>query len=234
MSAIIDALGALLAGDPVEHGRLLPSCTAEAFAAEAFGEAAIRELFARNPNPLSAVPHVILTDRYAAVFDADAGGREQALLVEIHDQRIARVWRLGEGAADRAVEPTLCVGADPFLGQEREAVAFDARDFPSLDPTAGPAVAAALAESLAHRLEAADTADRRVIALRAFSAGPLTAVLAQVLGPRTPPTLIAIALRLAGGACVRAWRVTDGRRTQRIFDDLTTLRDSRASQRDSS
>jgi hypothetical protein len=221
MSISIDTLRALLAGDHVEHGRLLPTCTAEAFGAEAFGEIAIRELFARNPVPLSPTPHLILADRYAAVFDADASGCEQALILETYDGRIARIWRLGEGALDVTAEPKLRTAMDPFLNQNRQTVAFDAEDFPYLDPVAAPAVAGALMEAVDCRLEVTDTADRRVIALRAFSAGPLTAALAQMIGPRTPPLLIAIALRLDDGGCVRAWRVLDKARAYPILGDLT-------------
>ncbi|MGH7107975.1 MAG: hypothetical protein ACREFT_15880 [Acetobacteraceae bacterium] len=167
---------------------------------------------------------MIVRDRYTAVFDADESGREQALIAETYDERIARLWRVGEGVADMTAEPALRVAIDPFLSQMREAVAFNAEEFPYLDAHAGPVVADALAEVSAGDLQATDAADRRVVALRALSAGALTAVLAQVLCPRSAPILIAIALRLQGGTSVRTWRVSDGLRPQRVLVDLTASR----------
>jgi hypothetical protein len=221
MRVIVDTLRTLLAGDPIERGRLLPVCTAEAFGVEASGEIAIRELFARNRAPLSPSPHLVSTDRHLALFDTDPCGREQALFIETYHQRITRLWRLGQGVADVLVEPRLRVAIDPFLQQSRETIAFDAEDFPDVDSAAVPAIAGALAEVVGGSLGAADTADRRVIALRAFSAGTLAAVLAQLVGPRASPVLFAAALWLDGGSCVRTWHVADQPRTDLILDDLT-------------
>jgi hypothetical protein len=228
MSSTVETLRALVAGEPIDRGRLLHGCIGEAFGTEVFGEHAIRELFARNLSPLSSTPHWIVGERHVAVFDADAKGHQQALFVDVYGERIARLWRLGEGSADAMAEPRLRVAIDPFLNQRRESVDFAAGDFPTLDPDAAQPMATALAQIVEGPLGPHASADRRVIALRAFSAGSLAASLGCVLSPRTAPMLAAVAVRLAAGRAVRSWCVLDAPRAVPVLDDLTMGRSDHA------
>ena len=207
-----DAIRALAAGDPRGASALLPACRARAFGAEAFGPAAIVELFARNPRPLSPAPAVVEGERTLWICDADLEGREQAWLADLHDGRVARLWRVGDGPPDDAAEPALAFAFDVFLNQDRSPVAFRAEDHPNLAAEAGPALAKVASAAAAGPDPERPAAQGRTFVLRALSAGDRGAALICAQGPGLPPRLGVAAFRFFGPEAVHSRLVWDGER----------------------
>ncbi len=104
-------------------------------------------------------------------------GDEAALVADLYDGRLGRVWRLGPGEPP-AAEPFVAVAFDPDLRQERGHVYLDTADHPELAPDAVAGVAAAGQAMIDRRGAALHRA--RAFTVRAFSAGERTAALFAV------------------------------------------------------
>lgn len=115
---------------------LLGNCRLEWGEGEAYGEEAIGEAFRAAPLALDTGT-VIATSATMAWFGEDA-----ALVADLYDGHIGRLWRIGAGPAP-APEPAVAVAFDPDLHQERGTVCCRAEDHPQLDAAAVPAVIAA-------------------------------------------------------------------------------------------
>ena len=156
-----DALIALAAGRrPVDAGgdRLLGACRLHWADVELFGEEAVLELFRAAPLDLGGAM-AVATPTGAALIGADA-----ALVADLYDGRIGRLWRLGAGEPPEA-EPFVAVAFDPDLRQQRGHVHFRAEDHPALPAGARDAVLAA-----GHALIDLPGAHRaRAFAIRAFA-----------------------------------------------------------------
>ena len=123
-----DAMVALAAGDREavrRADRLLGSCRLMWAGAEAFGEEAVLELFRASPLDLADAT-LVETGRSAALVGDDA-----ALVADLYEGRIGRLWRIGSGEPPEA-EPFVAVAFDPDLRQERGHVHFRAEDHPDL------------------------------------------------------------------------------------------------------
>lgn len=180
MTDALDTVRALLAGTPGAGRGLRPACTACAFGGEAFGPAMIAELFGRHPRPLSPTPHVVRTAAGLAMFDTDAEGCEQAVVADLYDGHIGRLWRVGATAEanllDPFAEPALNVAFDPFLNQQRDPVALLASGHPDLEASALRAL-----ETLGRDLAEAHSGDSaRALVVRAFGSERRAAALLAV------------------------------------------------------
>ena len=170
MSAALQTIGEVLAGQPKAAQALLGPCRTWAYGAEAFGGVMACELFARQPAPLSPDTHVVTAETAMAVFDVDAQGREQAVFADLYGGAIGRLWRLGDGVVDAAAEPALFMASDSVMTQVRTDLAFAASDHPNLNAAAIPALLD-LTGRVAHadRDGGAPVVEARAFVIRAFS-----------------------------------------------------------------
>ena len=122
-------LRALAAGkSPPQSGALLQPCRLAAFGAETYGEEAIIESFRRAPlDEREPQSRSITADHAALVWD------DKALIADLADGYVARLWRLGPGTP-LARECAVSVPFDPVLAQSRDLTGFRASDHPGLDP----------------------------------------------------------------------------------------------------
>lgn len=169
---LLPHLTALARGERPADDRLLGNCRMEWGGGEAYGEEAILESFRASPFAPGAHATLVETPMAAAWI-----GETSALIADLYDGRIGRLWRLGEGAAPEP-EPAVAVAFDPDLQQARGELLWRAEDHPELarDMAAEVATAAAaLARDTRTPMHRA-----RVFVLRAFSAGATSAVLFAV------------------------------------------------------
>ncbi|WP_425228912.1 hypothetical protein [Sphingomonas sp.] len=159
---------ALAAGRRPADDGLLGNTLLEWGAGEAYGEEAILELFRAAPFAPGDGAVLIESARSVAWVGADA-----ALVADLYDGRIGRLWRLGPGAPP-AAEPAVAVAFDPDLQQQRGEVYARADDHPDLAATAIPQVLA-VGEALIALLGPAHRA--RAFLTRAFSADRCTVAL---------------------------------------------------------
>ncbi len=124
MSAI-RTLENLARGDRVRDA-LLPPCRLDGWGGEAYGEEAIVNRFRQNPMDLSNTSTTVVSSHHAAIFAEDV-----ALIADIYEGGILRIWRLGPGTPC-PVEPALGVPFDTDLYQARRDVAYRAEDHPDL------------------------------------------------------------------------------------------------------
>jgi hypothetical protein len=110
----------------------LPPCRLEAFGSEVFGEEAIVQAFRCCPFVEAQGLVAIATGRHLALF-----GPDTALIADVYDDNIARIWRLGPGNPVDS-EPALGVPFDADLRQSRGDLAFRKEDLPALTPAALP------------------------------------------------------------------------------------------------
>lgn len=159
MSAV-ETLRVLAAGGCPASG-LLHTARLEAFGAEVYGEEAVVESFRRKPFELSVTATIVKAPGHVAIFDGDT-----ALIADLSEENIARIWRLGTGDAV-AGERGVSVAFDPDLAQARGAVFESATDHPAL---AAEAVECLLLAGRAVVRDNPDTYRTRAFALRAFGA----------------------------------------------------------------
>lgn len=145
---------------PANDG-LLGNCRMEWAGAEAYGEEAVLESFRINP--------LAPDDGLFVSTGAQAGwvGADSALIADVYDGHIGRLWRLGAGVAPPR-EPAVSVAFDPDLQQQRGGVNFHAGDHPELDASAIPFVIAA-GEELVGGESLRGLHRARAFVLRAFS-----------------------------------------------------------------
>lgn len=104
---------------------LLQSVRLEAGGGVAFGEEAVLAHFQRHPAALDDADWVEAPHAFAMF----AG--EEAVVGDLYDGRIGRLWRIG--AAGEPAEPGVSVAFDPDLAQARRDVFARAEDHPDLD-----------------------------------------------------------------------------------------------------
>lgn len=172
MSAL-ETLRAIAAGDRAARG-LLQDCRYQGCGVRAFGRAPILEHFRAYPLDLAAARPIVETPRAIALIDPAAG---TALIADLSDGHIARLWRLGDTLADAPSPPAVSVPVDPDCSQLAGGLLFRAADHPELAPEHEAMIAAlepvfASADPTAFRVRAAIT--------RAFSQGPRGVALAAL------------------------------------------------------
>lgn len=95
------------------------------------GQEAILASFAARPFNLEGELFSVVTPQGAALI-----GENRALVVDLYEGRIGRLWRVGEEIA-RPSEQAIDVAFDPDLSQEHHDLFFRAEDHLNLDPVAG-------------------------------------------------------------------------------------------------
>lgn len=171
----VDALSTIARGKRLE-GAILPPCRLEGLGSAAYGEEAIINLFRRRPLDGLDATDIVASPGHVALFAGD-----DALVADIHDEKILRIWRLGPGAPVPA-EPAIGVPFDTDLHQARRSVALRPEDHPELDPVALETVRA-VGYELAHGRDAEEGPApwrTRLFVLRAFSSGHTAAALFAV------------------------------------------------------
>ena len=161
--SVVETFSALCSGHRPDDDGLLGNARMEWGGGEAYGEEAILESFRANPID-SSRGVLVESETLAAWVGADA-----ALIVDLYEGRIGRLWRLGAGSPPPA-EPGVAVAFDTDLRQARGDVFFVGADHPALADRAQEAVLAAgqalLAEDYVPPLHRA-----RAFVVRAFSRG---------------------------------------------------------------
>lgn len=170
--SIADHLAALAAGRRPADDGMLGNCRLEWRGGEAYGEEAILEAF--RLAPFDGTGSVLIETPASAAWI----GYEGALVADVYDGRIGRLWRIGDGEAPEP-EPAVSVAFDPDLRQSRGDVLIEATDHPDLAADALPEVIAA-----GHALLASDAPPplhrARAFCVRAFTAASETAALFAV------------------------------------------------------
>lgn len=167
-----DTLTGLARGERPLTDSLIGTCRLEGLGGEAYAEEAIVESFRNAPIAFDAADDRIATPMHAALFHTAPNGDTTALIADLYDGHVGRIWRLGPGqpiAAERAVS----VPFDPDLHQQRGDVQFSADEHPDLHPDAAAHVVAT-AKALARdwsESEGAPAHRTRCFVVRAFSDG---------------------------------------------------------------
>lgn len=162
-------LTAIVEGRRPDDDGLLSTCRLEWQGFEAYGEEAILELFRESP---------LATDDLILVETATAAawiGSNSALIADLFDGRVGRLWRVGDGSPPQP-EPRLSVAFDADLRQARGDVTLRPEDHPEL---ARDRIAELITvgTELSRSQQSMPTYRARAFALRAFSSGPRTAAL---------------------------------------------------------
>lgn len=171
MSAM-DALLKLARGERPRDA-ILPPCRLTGLGSEAYGEEAIVNHFRQVPFEGLETACAITTARNMALFAGKA-----ALIADLHNGRLQRIWRLG-AEAPRPAEPAVGVPFDTDLFQARRDTALRREDHPHLDPQAFDGLCE-VGYRLAHGWTHADGPSvwrTRPFAIRAFSNGESAAAL---------------------------------------------------------
>lgn len=158
-----ETLAALCVGRRPANDGLLGNARLEWGGGEAYGEEAILESF--RVNPIDPAQGTVIQGAIAAAWI----GHDAALFVDVYDDRIGRLWRLGAGSPP-PVEPAVTVAFDTDLRQARGTIAFRDADHPELGGWAHDAVVAAGRELL-HGNHVPPLHRIRGYVVRAFSAG---------------------------------------------------------------
>ena len=105
-------------------------------------------------------------------------GEEDALIADVYNGRIGRMWRVGRGVAIPD-ELAIDVAFDPDMRQQRGAVLFRAEDHPELSSEAAEGILAAVREHV-EKLRRAGGLRVRAFVVRAFGTGESSAALLAV------------------------------------------------------
>jgi len=177
-------LEAIARGLRPDDDGLLSACRFACMGGEVIGEESILQALAEMPMPVA--PGATLVEDAKLAFLAGEG---DALVADLYDGRVGRLWRVGGGASP-ADEPLVDVPFDPDMHQMPVGVLFEAEDFPGLAPEGFAAAAELAAALLAHTAQGhgsadADTASARLArvrlyVLRVVVAGDAVALLAAV------------------------------------------------------
>jgi hypothetical protein len=93
-------------------------------------------------------------------------GEDRALVADLYDGRIGRMWRVGAGVA-QPPEPAIDVAFDPDMRQERGDISFRAEDHLDLDPPAAERLLSA-ARDLVDQMRKSGKLRVRGFVVRAF------------------------------------------------------------------
>ncbi len=123
--SILQHFAALATGQRPADDGLLGNCRFEWRGTEACGEEAILEIF--RGAPFDSAQALLVETAAAAAWIGPNG----ALIADLYDGRIGRLWRIGEGHAPPP-EPAVSVAFDPDLRQARGDISIDPADHPEL------------------------------------------------------------------------------------------------------
>ncbi|MEO6152759.1 MAG: hypothetical protein ABIT09_12640 [Croceibacterium sp.] len=171
MSAL-DHLHALARGDAPAHDGLLANTRCAWGRGAIVGEEAILAAFCQRPFAFDGALGLECQQSAALVGDEDA------LIADVYDGRIGRLWRVGRGVILPA-ESAVDVAFDADLRQQRGTVDFRAEDHPQLD-RAGAERLLTAARSHVDDVRRAGMLRVRAFVLRAFSASEGCAALLAV------------------------------------------------------
>lgn len=160
-----DALRRLAQGQSTPA--LLHTCRLEAFGTSFQGEEAVLQALRQQGDDL-AKADVLVGARHAVLL-----GEGVALIADLFDGRIGRLWRIGPAIATPA-ETGIAVAFDPDLTQARGGLFMRAEDHPELPPDALPQVQASAETLIARESRALRT---RLFLIRAFAADGQTVAL---------------------------------------------------------
>lgn len=171
MSAL-DHLRAVGRGETPADDGLLGNARCAWGRGELLGEESILAAFCARPfGEKDAV--AIETGQGAALV-----GLEDALIADVHDGRIGRLWRVGKGVS-LPHEPAIDVAFDPDMRQLRGDVLFRAEDHPELSSADAGRVLDA-ARTHVRELRRGGALRARAFVVRAFSDASATAALLAV------------------------------------------------------
>lgn len=167
----------LLAGSDGADDALPPEIRLEFDGLESFGVAGVAARLAADAVRLTPTPHVVRTPHGLAVLDWDHAGRGVAIVADLQDELITRLWR-----TEDAREPVPRPSTASVLGssRSRDSVAFETDT--ALYPGLGAKGFAALAEVLRAHALAPGGACADVLVLRAFGGDGCGAALLQIRG----------------------------------------------------
>ena len=169
MTAIAQ-LQALASGARPANDALLGNARCEWRGVETLGEEALLAMFARQPFQPGGDVLTVETGHGGVWI-----GASEALVADLYDGRIGRLWRLGPGDAGEP-ERSVDLAFDPDMHQSRGALFFCREDHPTLeDDAVGP-----LRDALGDAIEGARAAGAlrvRGFAIRALGDGNAAAAL---------------------------------------------------------
>jgi hypothetical protein len=147
------------------------------------GDEAILASFSAHPFELQSDLLEVTTPQGAALI-----GRSGAMVADVYDGRIGRLWRIG-GEPTQAAEPAIDVAFDPDMHQQRGDVSFRLEDHPGLDSAAVDGLLAASRE-LIERVRGEGKLRARGFLVRAFGDATASAALLSIyaLGNETTRT----------------------------------------------
>jgi len=123
----------LARGEGYADGPLLPACRLDAGSGESYGVEAIIASFRRAPLAFAAQDDRIETSRHLALFHFSREDQGSALFADLHDGRIARLWRLSP-RVPAEVERHISVPFSCDLTREQPSgVHFSPSEHPDLD-----------------------------------------------------------------------------------------------------
>jgi hypothetical protein len=157
----LDNLRALGRGSRPASDGLLGNSRCTWGRSEIVGEEAILAEFAAHPFDATGGLLSVETAQGAVLI-----GEGGALVADLYDGKVGRLWRVG-GVAARPPEPALDVAFDPDLHQLRGQLLFRLEDHPDLDAGAVEPLLAA-ARGLVEEIQADGKLRVRAFALRAF------------------------------------------------------------------
>jgi hypothetical protein len=166
-------------------------------------EEAVLAAFAARPINTDSEVLAVETAQCAALI-----GPNWALVADLYDGRIGRLWRVGEGA-EREAEPHVDVAFDPDMRQERGDLFFRPEDHPDLLPEAIEPLLAG-ARGLVERGRMRGKLRVRAFAVRAFGDGSAGAALFSIfaLGNETVRTA-GFSYAVVGAGAAGSYDVTD-------------------------
>lgn len=170
--SLLQHLEALANGRRPDGDGLLGNCRFEWRGHDTCGEEAILEVF--RTAPFDGSRAVLVETATAAAWIS----QQEALIADVYDGRIGRLWRIGEGAAPLP-EPAVSVAFDPDLSQARGDVLIEPEDHPELDDGAFSDVVAA-GRALLGETTSVPIHRARAFCVRAFSGATGTAALFAV------------------------------------------------------
>lgn len=157
----LDNLRAIAQGSRPDNDGLLGSARFAWGKSELLSEEAIIASFAAHPFDLSHELLSIITPTSAALI-----GENCALVADLYDSKIGRLWRVGE-EIDEHLEPAVDVAFDTDLRQERGALNFCAEDHPDLHSAAAERLLSATTD-LVEKVRHGGKLRVRAFFLRAF------------------------------------------------------------------
>ena len=187
-----DTLRALAMGTPMDDS-ILPACRLESGNVDSFGAEAVGDALRRAPVAALDRAVTIAGPGHCALFTDT-----EALVADLWDGRIGRLWRIGQ-RDPWVAEPAVAVAFDPDLRQARADVFVSETDHPALD-RGGLDKIASLGRALVHDTRSEYAAYRsRAFVIRAFGdasrGAGLFAIHALAANPVRTPSLTYAAVR---------------------------------------